>query len=271
VCSGFGWGIGVYTPGVGFSDLVKSDFINNASDSRSGRDYQYGGSWIGFVRTNIRFQPGQPWVRSPAGVETQCSTLATGTAINAVSPNGEIMFNGAIASAASPMPKPIFSAQGKVVHRDNDFYIILGDTLFVVRPSPGPDGGTPDGGTPDARPLDASSAVDAFDDRTSVDAPIIDGGSSLDIGTGGAGGSGGSGGGAATAGTSGAGGTALPAVDASFDSANRPNEPPPESDGGCTIGSAHRKRSSPVLITVGLLLLGSTRWRRSKHPLQRRL
>jgi hypothetical protein len=286
------FGIGLFTPDAGFTDLTPPGFLGNYSPVRSGQYFQFGGSWIGFLRSTTANQvPAVPWLRSPAGVETLCTTLAMGPPIQAVSPDGEIMFAGHRASVASPSPKRIYGATGKVIHRDGDFHVVLGDALFVVRPSPQPDGGSLDTGAPDPRNDAADVSIDAGGSDvstggTGAGGTGVGGSGGATTGSGGAAGSGGvtgTDGSGGAAGSTGAAGSMGPqadgatmdgssSLDASSDDAGNSSAPPPPSDCECGIGASPKKAPALGLIVVAALTLSARRRRRpskgipSRHP-----
>jgi hypothetical protein len=280
---GSSFGIGLFTADAGFTDLTPPAFLGNYSPVHSGEHFQFGGSWIGFLRSTTAMQvPAVPWLRSPAGTETLCTTLAIGPPIQAVSPDGEIMFAGHRASVASPSPKRIYGGGGKVIHRDGDFHVVLGDALFVVRPSPQPDGGSLDTGAPDP-PSDATDVTidagrsDVSTGGTGAGGTGVGGSGGATTGSGGAAGGGdaagidgsaGSGGAAGAAGSMGpqADGATMDgssSLDASSDDAGNSSAPPPPSDCECGIGASPQKAPAPGLIVVAVLALSTMRRRRA--------
>ena len=279
---GSSFGISLFTADAGFTDLTPPGFLGNYSPVHSGEHFQFGGSWIGFLRSSTANQvPTVPWLRSPAGVETLCTTLAMGPPIQAVSPDGEIMFAGHRASVASPSPKRIYGGKGKVLHRDGNFHVVLGDALFVVRPSPQPDGGTPDTGAPDTgSPNDATDvSIDAgrsdiSTGGTGAGGTGVGGSGGATTGTGGAAGGGGVTGTDGSAGSGGAAGSIGPqadgatldgssGLDASSDDAGNSSAPPPPSDCECGIGASPKKAPALELIVFAALALSTRRRRKA--------
>jgi hypothetical protein len=188
-CSTVHHGIGLFTPGTGIAELAKAG-LASPGVPRALRDFQFGGSWVAFTRSSAAARPVQVWTRSPAGVETERSTAAAHAGIAAVSSDGEIVFDveGARfrSSGTSLAPKQVGSSQGKVIHRDDHFHVLLGDSLFRVTLPP-----EPDGGTSDASDLDAPSPVDATNDAEVMDTgpdDVSSDGAGGSTGTGGAGG-----------------------------------------------------------------------------------
>jgi hypothetical protein len=90
------------------------------------------GGWIAFTRYDAN-GAAQVWVRSPAGVETQLSALSAGvTALDAMSPAGEVVFQGLRASPGRP-PEPIGGgATARPLYIGNQLFLLYGASLFRV-------------------------------------------------------------------------------------------------------------------------------------------
>jgi MYXO-CTERM domain-containing protein len=224
--------------------------------------------------------------------------------LGATSPTGEVVFDTATkryrSSAGTLPPKWVGGAQGKVVYRENDFYVMLGDTLFQMTPPPPGDGGTPDGGLADASSM--GDADDATMDAGANDVSTGGTGGTAGTGAGGSGGGPGGAGGATTgaggatgggtgpggaagsagavgaggstgssgmAGSAGAAGSKPPSttdagkVDASSGGAAGSGDLPPDDDGGCSIGSTRTKTTTPswALVAAAALALATRRRR----------
>ena len=161
------------------------------------KDYVFAGKWIGFTRPSVDGGPLQAWTRSPAGVDTDCSTLNQPVTIAGLSPTGEIVFEASgrryLSSATSLPPRWVASTQGRVVRKESDdvFHLIIAGTLFRIGP-PGPevDAGAPrdvappadSAGPPDAGAVDAPIAPDAANDAARADAAAMPDGASPDRG-----------------------------------------------------------------------------------------
>ena len=146
-----------------------SDFILNDS-------HAVAGGWTAYAMPDNSCVV-QLWVRAPDDTRTQVSIWSTGTSVDAINGAGEVMMLntsslGSYRYHASPgvLPDVVNSQLGHAIWLDNQWYIIMGRTLFSIGGSPPPDAGTdgsatpPDAGTtPDAPapPPDAPRMPDA--------------------------------------------------------------------------------------------------------------
>ncbi len=97
-------------------------------------DYAIAGDWIAFNREGIGGQR-QLWVRDLAGIETKLSVFADDSSIQALAPDGSVVFK--VGSRrylwrGSGEPQDIGSTLGWPVHRDGEWYILMGRQLFHV-------------------------------------------------------------------------------------------------------------------------------------------
>jgi hypothetical protein len=101
-----------------------------------GRDYQVNAGWIAYTKTDAG-GVFQVWTRSPAGLERQVSALGTSSSLEALAPDGSVVFqNGSMRYTATPTGDPVgaMSTLGRVIWRDGRFVVLLGRGLYYLTP-----------------------------------------------------------------------------------------------------------------------------------------
>jgi hypothetical protein len=131
-----------------------------------GRDYQAANGWMAFTRPSPS-GPRQVWVRSPAGQETQLSFFGSFSSIDALAPDGQVVFlNGNRLYLAGPgLPASDIGAQFGAVYprlsssyaQNGQWFRAIGRTLFRVVDAP-PATATPTA-TSTATPIATSTAT----------------------------------------------------------------------------------------------------------------
>ena len=173
-----GYGIALVTSAGTLVEVARS---NPTIYPRSGRDFMLAEGWSAFTRSRGGNDAVvQAWTRSPDGVETDCSTLTRPVSLAGLAPSGEILFDSGRryrSSASSLPPTEVGGAQGKVAHKDGEFHVILGDTLFRVLRSAGDGSTPPDLGGADIPGRDA--AVDAQTPAPDLPTPLPDAGADV--------------------------------------------------------------------------------------------
>jgi hypothetical protein len=99
------------------------------------RDYDLSAGWVAFT-ANDAGGVLQVWLRSPAGAIRQISNTTSAATISAVGPDGTVLFISRGRRYLCPpggVPRDIMSAQGKVVFRGTQPFLMLGSTLWRIR------------------------------------------------------------------------------------------------------------------------------------------
>jgi hypothetical protein len=139
----------------------------NSGCNASPNTYAVNGGWTLFGEGDpaCGSHTSQMWTRAPDGTLTQVSVWSTSSSADAVSNAGEVMmFNnsslGNYRYLASPgvFPQAISSPLGHAVWLDNQWYVVMGRTLFAVVIGGGQDGGAPVMDLSMAPPRDLSMA-----------------------------------------------------------------------------------------------------------------
>lgn len=97
-------------------------------------DYAVNAGWTAFTRVDASSRL-QVWTRSPAGTLRQVSFLGADARIDALGPDGSVVFHGALQRYhASPAGAPtnIMSSQGTVRWQDTRFIVLLGRSVFAI-------------------------------------------------------------------------------------------------------------------------------------------
>lgn len=101
-----------------------------------GRDYQANNGWIAFTKSGTGGQL-QVWIRSPSGEESQVSFFGTSSYIEALSPDGEVIFRNGDGGRMYPgvpnqPPIDIGSSLGHAFWQDGQWFVTIGRSLFKV-------------------------------------------------------------------------------------------------------------------------------------------
>jgi hypothetical protein len=99
-------------------------------------DYEVADGWIAFTRLDIS-NTKQIWRRSPAGEETQVSALGESSRIEAMGPDGEIVFTSEATGTerryrarVGESPQDVSSGLGEPVYIDGQLHVMMGATLL---------------------------------------------------------------------------------------------------------------------------------------------
>lgn len=111
------------------------------ADARSqgmipGRDYQLNGEWAAYTDLGRQGQL-HVWVRSPGGVKNAITYFATSSIIDALAPNGEVMFfngNRRYLGQIDLDSIEISSSLGKSFWQDGAWFVQIGGALFQLAP-----------------------------------------------------------------------------------------------------------------------------------------
>ncbi|MBI2927072.1 MAG: hypothetical protein HYY24_15360 [Verrucomicrobia bacterium] len=100
-----------------------------------GSDYQVNNGWVAFTKLGTGGQL-QVWTRSPTGAETQITFFGDSSRIEALAPNGEVLFRHGrrFLSRSGVTPLDISSSLGRVFWQDGHWWVIIGRSLFQVQP-----------------------------------------------------------------------------------------------------------------------------------------
>ena len=96
--------------------------------------YEIAGDFIAWTSPDMASQA-QVWLRGPAG-DKQVSFFSTSSSIDALAPDGTVVFENAAQGrflvAPGAQPVRIGSTQGRLIYRDGKFYVLLGGGVFSV-------------------------------------------------------------------------------------------------------------------------------------------
>jgi hypothetical protein len=108
-------------------------------EPRPGVDYQVDGGWVAFTRMSTG--PLQVWTRSPAGEETQLTFYSTGSAVEALSPLGGVVFRHEDRFYLKELDMPaveIGATRGRYFWQGGQWFRAIGRSLFRVNTTPAP-------------------------------------------------------------------------------------------------------------------------------------
>jgi hypothetical protein len=115
------------------SDVTQSPFGLEPHD-----DYEVADGWIAFGRLDVSSTQ-QIWRRSPAGEEAQVSAFGEPSMIEAMGPDGEIVFTSEATGVVrryrarvGESPEDISSGLGKPLYIDGQLHLMMGATLLGV-------------------------------------------------------------------------------------------------------------------------------------------
>ena len=118
------------------SDGTSSSLLSTLIGTASRRDYAVSGGWTAFTKEDASLVR-QVWTRSAAGVQRAVSAFDTSSGIDAIGPDGSVVFtnaNGRYLADPSGSAVRIGSALGVARWRDGRFVVLLGNSAFAVVP-----------------------------------------------------------------------------------------------------------------------------------------
>ncbi|MFL5618817.1 MAG: hypothetical protein ACJ79A_10565 [Gemmatimonadaceae bacterium] len=118
------------------TSLSSLSALSSAAAQVTRSDYAVNAGWTAFSKNDASIVR-QVWTRSPAGVQRVVSTFGSSAAIEAVAPDGSVVFTSAdVRYFARPSEPPvrIGKAWGTALWRDGRFVVLLGNAAFAVEP-----------------------------------------------------------------------------------------------------------------------------------------